>query len=280
VLVTNLWRRIALVLLCAVLFSRAALLAKDPPPTGKVVPATGDAAKPVAKGAAPNSQNSAVQRASATAVMANKQQIVAIVNQEEIGREELSKDCLSHYGKEVLESLVNKHLIAQELRRQGKEVTEDEVQDEIDKTARRVSLTKEQFLNLLERERNIRPARYGLDIVWPTLALRKVAAGRLSVSTKELDEGYESQFGEAVQCRILVVDDEQKAKSLHEQLVKNPDDFPRLARQHSIEVNSAQAGGMMQPIRRYLGDIALEKAAFALGVGRVPAETGIIFLFA
>ena len=37
--------------------------------------------------------------------------IVATVNTQRITREDLARECLRHYGKEVLESMVNKHLI-------------------------------------------------------------------------------------------------------------------------------------------------------------------------
>ena len=40
--------------------------------------------------------------------------MVAMVNGEEINREDLGRECLWHYGNEVLEGLLNKHLIVQE----------------------------------------------------------------------------------------------------------------------------------------------------------------------
>src|SRR5438270_7779816 len=64
-------------------------------------------AKDPARGAA------AVQQASATSDAAQKPQVVAVVNNEEIGRQELAQECLTHYGKEVLEEMVNKYLIVQ-----------------------------------------------------------------------------------------------------------------------------------------------------------------------
>ena len=38
--------------------------------------------------------------------------------------------------------------------------------------ARKFSLTKDQWLKMLEKERGIKPVRYAQDIIWPTLALR------------------------------------------------------------------------------------------------------------
>ena len=62
-------------------------------------------------------------------------QIVATVNNEDIGRDELAEECLRHYGKEVLEKLTNKYLIVLECQRRGITITQEEVSAEIEKTA-------------------------------------------------------------------------------------------------------------------------------------------------
>ena len=52
--------------------------------------------------------------------------VVAVVNGEEISREELARECLRRSGKEVLETIVNKRLIAQECERCQLSVTPSE----------------------------------------------------------------------------------------------------------------------------------------------------------
>ena len=59
------------------------------------------------------------------------------LNTQRITRDELAKDCLRHFGKEVLESMVNKRLIILECRQQGVKVTRDEVNGEIERMAKR-----------------------------------------------------------------------------------------------------------------------------------------------
>src|SRR6202790_472968 len=82
-----------------------------------------------------------------------KPQLMATVNNEEITRQELAQECLSHYGKEVLEAMVNKYLIVQYCQRAGVVVTQQEVNDEIDKMARKFSLTSDQWYKMLKQER-------------------------------------------------------------------------------------------------------------------------------
>ena len=114
------------------------------------------------------------------------------------------------------------------------------------------------------RERGIRAEQYKRDILWPTLALRKCAAKDLVVADKELQEAYESQYGPAVKCRLIVVADRAKAEQLHRELTKQPNDFARLAMQNSIDVNSASIGGLIQPIRHHVGDPGIERTVFSM----------------
>ena len=102
--------------------------------------------------------------------------VVATVNTQRITREDLARQCRRNYGQEVLESIVNKHLIVKECQRQGVNVTRAEVDAEIERMAKRFSIPVDQWLKMLKQERNITAAQYAGDIIWPTLALRKLAA--------------------------------------------------------------------------------------------------------
>jgi len=198
------------------------------------------------------------------AATANRPQVVAIVNGEEIQRNDLARECLIHYGTEVLESLVNKHLIAQHCRQRGITVTSQEVDEEIDRMAKKFQLPTEQWMKMLKQERGISPEQYAEDIIWPTLALRKLAASKLTVSQQELDRAFDAEYGEAIQARLIVINDLAKAKQVHAKAKANPADFAALAKQHSSDVNSASLGGLVQPIRHHVGDKRIEQTAFAM----------------
>lgn len=195
--------------------------------------------------------------------------IVAMVNGSEITREELAKLCLWHFGTEVLESLVNKTLIAGHCQAKNISITPAEVDAEVNRMAERFGLPRDQWLKLLKQERKITPEQYARDIIWPTLALRKLADKRLTVSQQELLEAYETQFGAAVKVRLIACTDPRKAERIHAQAVAHPDQFGDLAKQYSDDVNSASAKGLIQPIRRHLGDKGLEEIAFGLEPGQI-----------
>jgi len=196
--------------------------------------------------------------------------VVALVNGQDISRKDLLAVCVKRHGKNVLESLVNKRLIMNHLEKRQISVSGDEIAAEVDRMATRFRLGREQWLEMLERERGITAQQYARDIVWPTLALRKLAAGKkIEVTAAEKQKAYEQEFGDMVRARLIAVEDAQLARQLHAQLVADPELFARMAIEKSIDVNSASVGGLIQPIRRHVGDPEIEKAAFSLQPGEI-----------
>ena len=227
--------------------------------------------RPRAKDAEPGSQAQPTEQASAELPRHErpKHDVMAVVNGQDIRRDALASACVDRHGEEVLEGLVNKRLIMHHCRNRGIEVTDQEIDAEINRMAARFKIGREQWLDMLQRERGINIAQYRRDILWPTLALRKLAADELTVTAEQLQAAYDAQFGPAVKCRLIVVADRQLAEQLQRQLSQRPDDFARLAMQHSVDVNSASIGGLIQPIRRHVGDAAIEREVFAMQLDQI-----------
>lgn len=200
---------------------------------------------------------------------APEREVMALVNGQDIRRADLIQACVERHGESVLESLANKRLIQHHCRKRGIQVTDADIDAEVDRMAKRFKLGREQWLELLEQQRGVTAGEYKRDILWPTLALRKLASGELTVTQEELQKAYESRFGAAVQVRLIVVSDLQKAQQVHREAVARPADFARLAMQHSEDVNSASIGGLIQPIRRHVGEPSIQRIAFALQTGEV-----------
>jgi len=194
---------------------------------------------------------------------------VAAVNGVPVTREDLARECLRHYGKEVLERLVNKYLIAGECQRRGVSVTAAEVNDEIRRMATRFKLPVDQWLKMLKQERGISAGQYANDIIWPTLALRKLAGKQLEVTREELAAEWETRYGPAVKARLIVCDDAATAEKVRAAAAASPDDFGNLAKEHSKDAPSASAKGMIQPIRKHLGRAEIEQIAFQMKEGEV-----------
>ncbi len=194
---------------------------------------------------------------------------VAMVNGRKVSRKTLSIECLRHYGEDVLESYVNKRLIAIQCKQHKINVTREEIEGEIQRMASSFGLPVKQWYHLLEKERGIKPAQYAEDIIWPTLALRKLAGDRLAVTQEELTTAYETQFGAAVQCRIISCASPQRAQQVRAAVVENPEAFGAWAKKYSEDTPSASVMGRIPPIRKHAGHEAIEKAAFGMEDGQI-----------
>ena len=195
--------------------------------------------------------------------------VVAVVNADPITRKSLADAAVKRYGIDVLDNMINRHLIMQECTHQGVEVTKEEVSEEIRRLASKFGLSLESYLQLLQEERNISPGQYSREIVWPMLALRRLVSDKVQVTEEEYNKAFISQFGEAVKCRLIMVADRTKATDLHKRATASPGTFSSLAKKYSEDEASASVGGLIPPIRRYSGDSRLEEAAFALETGGV-----------
>jgi parvulin-like peptidyl-prolyl isomerase len=195
--------------------------------------------------------------------------VVAVVNANPITRQDLSQACVERYGEEVLDNMINRHLILQACQQSGVGVTETEVREEIQRIAEKFGLTMQSYLQLLQKERDIAPDQYSREIVWPMLALRRLVADKVQVSDEEFNRAFLSQFGEAVKCRMMMVSKKELADDLHRRATAAPEQFKTLAKQHSEDEASASVGGLIPPIRRHTGDTRIEETVFALQDGGV-----------
>jgi parvulin-like peptidyl-prolyl isomerase len=223
-------------------------------------------------GQASSGQSSSAQPSRTNAVPTGNMpipDIVASVNGHAITRDELAAECRIHYGKDVLESMVNKFLILTECQRLGITVSHREVDEEIQQLAASFKLPVQQWLKMLQQERGIKPDQYANDIIWPSLALRKLAGEKLQVSQKELTDAFEMEYGAAVKARIIVCTTEQKAHEAQALAAANPSDFGNLAKEYSVDAPSASVKGLIQPIRKHCACPEIEEAAFALADGQI-----------
>ncbi len=193
--------------------------------------------------------------------------VVARVNNSKITRTELGQACLNRYGTEVLETTINRMLIVQKCKAAKIVVTEEDVDAEIESVAKKFNSSVRDWLKMLRQERDISRERYANDIIWPTLALRKLAAHELVVKPEEIRQAYETRYGEAVSVRMILVKDRALADELHAEAKADIKEFGRLAINHSIDEQSRAAGGLIPPVRRHVGYREVEEQAFALQPG-------------
>ena len=194
---------------------------------------------------------------------------MATVNGRPISRQQLANEAMRRFGNDVLESIINKLLVMNELQEQGIEITERDINQAITDKAETFGLSADRYLKLIESKRDIKIDQYKNDIVWNELALRRIAEAQIQVTPDELDQRMEFEFGAKVQVRQIALTDLEAAKTLREILRAEPESFEKLAKQHSVDTNSAAMGGLLPPIRRNSGFPEFENVAFSLQPGQI-----------
>jgi foldase protein PrsA len=199
---------------------------------------------------------------------------IAIVNGEIITRQQLADECVARKGQEILETLIARRLIEQAMRSKKMEVTAADIDAEIDRVAMQTAgVTREVWLRTLDKEKGISPAQYARDIIYPALALRKLAAPRVQVTEQDIKDAFEANYGPRMRCRIIMTDNISKAKEIWEQLRKNPAGFEKIAKERSLDSSTRSLGGLLpEPIARHAYPRTVSDSAFAQLVDGDPQD--------
>ena len=195
---------------------------------------------------------------------AKKPEVLARVDKDSITYDTVAQECVNRYGREVLDDLIHRLIIQQACEANQINVSEQEISDEIGRIAKRFHLDVNQWLQMLQAERNISPIQYRQSVIFPMLALKKLAGEEVEVTEKDINEAFVRNYGPRVKARMIMFDNQRRAQAGWDQLKNNPDDFEALAAKLSIDPNSRALGGQIPPIPRFNGNEQLENAAFRL----------------
>lgn len=200
---------------------------------------------------------------------------VARVNSQSILYQELARECVERHGREVLENVINRTLIQQACAEAGVSVSDAEVNRKIVEISKKFGLPVDQWEKMLLAERGLSPIQYRRDVIWPMLALEKLAGQEVKITQQMMREAYVDNYGPRVKARMMVLNNLRHAQEYYEKIRKAPDEFENFVRDYSTEPNSRALGGTVPPIRQYSGaHEELRKAAFKL---KTPGEiSGII----
>ena len=210
-----------------------------------------------------------------TAIPVNPTDAIALVNGEPITRGQLADECIVRKGNEILETLIARKLIEQAIRKRNLEVTPAEIDAEIDHIAATLGggMPRENWLRTLDKERGISPAQYARDIIYPTIALRKLAVGRVQVTEQDMKDAHEANFGARLRCRIITVEKQQAAIEIWNSLQANPAGFEKIAKERSTDTSSKAIGGLLpEAISRHAHPRSVSDPAFAQLVDGDPKD--------
>jgi parvulin-like peptidyl-prolyl isomerase len=203
-------------------------------------------------------------RLTVKAIPVNPGDAIATVNGEAITRQQLADEAVARKGPEILETMIARKLIDQAIKAHKLSVTADDINQEIENVAQRMAgVTREAWLRSLEKERGISPVMYAHDVIYPGLAMRKLATPRVQVTEKEIDSAFDASYGAKVRCRIIMVTKVREAQEIWEQLRKNPAGFEKIAQEKSTDSATRSLGGLLaEPISRHAYPLGVSTAVF------------------
>jgi len=196
-------------------------------------------------------------------------QNLARVNGQYISFDAVAQESVQRVGVEVLDNLINRTIIQQACQKHGVQVSKGEVTAEISRIAEKFKMPIETWYQMLQTERGLSPEQYQNDIIWPMLALKKLAGDNVQVTQQDMQQAFVRDYGQMVKARMIMLDNFRRAQEAYEKARKNPENFDELAQEYSIEPNSRSLGGTIPHVRRYSGNETLEDAAFKLKPGQV-----------
>jgi len=196
---------------------------------------------------------------------------LAVVNQAPISWQQVATEVMERHGQEVLENIINRTLIQQECKRLGLVVSDEEIYAEVKNNADRFKIAVDAWYQLLKTERGISPAQYHRDVVYPLLALKKIAGESVRVSNQDMQDAFERDFGERINGRMILVNgNSRQANTVWNEVNSAPTEFSRIAREKSADSATRALGGVIPPIRKHGGNHAMvEQEAFKLKVGEI-----------
>mgnify|MGYP000381807362 FL=1 len=213
-------------------------------------------------------------------------EVVALVNNVPITRAELANELIARKGRQFLELLINRRIIEQAAAKAGVTATDKEVEEELAEVIRSLKLKNAaEFERTVLKDRQTTLYEYKEDVLRPAILMRKLAEKRVQVTEEDLRKAFEANYGEKVQCRIILIpksDGLGVALKVYEKVRgKGLEEFIREASQQPSHL--AATGGRIRPINRHSAVPELERAAFSLRDGEISeiieVQEGYVILY-
>lgn len=191
---------------------------------------------------------------------------------------DLAEECIVRYGQDILQAEIDRTLLLQALKAANKQVSQDDINNEIRRAAESFGYRKtdgsidlQAWLTFVTDGNLKKVDFYVSDVVWKSVALKKLVESRVEVTTEDLQKGFEANFGQKVECLAIMLRDQRTALKVWQMASANPTEeyFGQLAKQYSVEPASQNNNGQVPPIRRHSGRPDLEEEAFSLKSGEI-----------
>ncbi|MGB7605100.1 MAG: peptidylprolyl isomerase [Lutisporaceae bacterium] len=195
---------------------------------------------------------------------------VASVNGRSITKDELYNIMLLQSGSEVLNGLIAEKIVDIELNKQNVTVTEQEMQEEMQKMYDQYGGQEEFEQALVSYGYTVDNAKKDIE---KNLKVTKLLKPEITITEEELKSFFEenkASFDEKEQVKAshILVDSEEKAKEVIAKLSAGSD-FAEMAKEYSTDTSNSAKGGELGFFSRGAMVAEFENAAFALEIGKI-----------
>ena len=145
--------------------------------------------------------------------------VAATINGQKLTMRQLSDECISRHGIEVLEGEIHRTLLEMQLKAANLKVEQADINAEVARAAEMYGFVKndgtpdvDAWLAKVIEEDKATVELYVRDAVWPTVALKKLVGSQVQIDNKDLEKAYEANYGEQVEVLVCVLGSQRRAK--------------------------------------------------------------------
>jgi len=198
------------------------------------------------------------------------EEIVAKVDNVNITKDELYDLLVGQYGPQALNSLIGERIVELELKKQDVEVTDEEVQAELNELMEYYGGEVTFNQAMANQGVTMEDMKSGITM---NMQINKLLAPGITITEEEIIEFFEENKDylaeeEQVSARHILVESKEEAEEIKSKLSAG-EDFAQLAEEFSTDGGSKDLGGSLGFFGRGQMVESFEEAAFSLKIGEI-----------